>query len=1199
MNNQLSNIAVQYRKFSKGQYIEYTQFNEFLDFFEDQDRLSRVMLQGVGIVCGLKHNLIYTNKLLNSIQLSQGVAVTTDGDLLTLNNTNTVSEDLYVSDLKTIDIENKNYTHFRVYDNFKVNYKAFHEIGGAERQIELWELATANEATADFQLVGDLPDLEDKYLLLYLESYEKDVKPCRGVDCDNHGVQQIRNLKVLVTTKSGLDIILGQDRIQPHPLFIEEILKPEKQERVIVERLILENDIKTKFYSSTIKKMYSAALERGGYGETVFKKINAISQMMGISGADHSGFKMVLEQYLSQDTGFQYAYDVVKDLNDTYSEIIKWLPHSFTKGFPDLDSFPKHVMLGKLVSEVQLDPFRHQFYNSPVLDDDRAIQKVKLLINRFNQQVRNFGNLSFQDRFKIKITPSQKLNPLSNKSIPFYYKMTEELLKSWNFDKTANRSSGENLAYDTGLLSSLEHTKNPNDFNIDRNSFYNIEGHQGMPYDEVFEKVKEIKDKQQLAFDIMVLSMEELVDNKDLFKSYFNEYAEKHPGIEHLRGVERGGTFIIVYESVENPIVFADFSLPYICCTPKIIADLSLPHTVICAEADRMPFTVLPVGGVVKANVDLERNGVEVVDGKYFFNPKQVDASLYGKVINFTVNDKPVSFGVKVTAEPEVLISVSRVDYPEGLSEATTVYLLIDDENFKDYTYSWDFWDNGSYITLTPDAEGRVNFTYVNLDPKRVPTIKVKVSGNGCTQEVAIRDWYEAPKVELFLGDSVICSDYSPIDFIVSPVGGVVTASHGDGVQFVNGKYVFDPTKVDESLYGQTITFKVNDQQTDCSIKVIAKPSVTVDLYSVNYPNGSSTEATVYFKVSGPGFSTYTYAVNGTPVSLVQPGEEWNLSYTFTNLNPENIPVIKVTVTNGGCIQAVEISKWYSPPRVELSLSDKEQDIIVCSDSPYIPFKVSPANGVVEANQGHGVQYIAGQYVFDPKSLEDYLHNTVIKFTVNGQPTTCTATVITQPDVTVEIGQVDYSNSTQAMVNFTVSGASFKNYAYSINGTAVALYTDGDGVGHLSYTINDPKNSPLINVTVSNGKCAQTFAIRGWYNPPAPRVVINSVDFPKGNCCEGASAHNVKAFVESNSATIYLSQVEVFRMKGWGEGALSFDYSWFQVSSNNGKKLPILQSTLNMLELTQLTAGIYVFHFMVIDSKTGFFDTTELELTIE
>jgi len=743
MNNQLSNISTQYRKFSKGQYIEHAQFNEFLDFFEDQDRLSRVMLQGVGIVCGLKPSLIYKSKVLSGIQLSQGVALTTDGDLLTLNNTSEISQDLYVSDLKTVNIESKNYTHFKVYDNFKAKYPSFY---GGRDQIELWELATAQEANSDFQSIDNLPDLENKYLLLYLESYEKEVKPCRGVDCDNHGIQQIRNLKVLVTSTGGINHILERDKVQPHPLFIKDILKPVQQERVITERLILEKGIEAQFSSSDLKEMYVTVLEKDDYGKLLFQKINAISQIMGTPSVDHESFKKILEDYLAKDERFQYVYDVVKDLTDTYSEIIKVLPSAFTKYLPDFVSFPKHVMLGKLISDTQLDSSRHQFYNSPVLDDEKATQRVVLLINRFIQQVQNFKYPSLENEPQIKITPSQKLNPLGNKAVPFYYQTTEEFLKAWNFDKTGNRSSGDNLGYGINFFTPNTNIQDDSlNYNIDKNSFYSIEGHQGMSSEEAFNQIRQIRDQQQLGFDIMVLSFGELKNNKDLFKAYFNEYVEKHPGLEHKRGVERGGTFVMVYTAKgRGTTVIADFSLPYICCTPKTDVKLSLPSNVICAEAARIPFTVIPVNGEVIANVGA---GVEIDGGQYFFNPKLVDPSLHGQEITFTVNGKPTNCSIKVIAQPEVKVVVDHIFYPEGGAIGTTVNMVVSGENFKDYTYSWDFWDNGSFITLKPDEKGNVDYTFYNLIPTRIPAIKVKVSGSGCTQDIAIRDWYDAPEV--------------------------------------------------------------------------------------------------------------------------------------------------------------------------------------------------------------------------------------------------------------------------------------------------------------------------------------------------------------------------------------------------------------------------------------------------------------------
>ena len=743
MNNQLSNISTQYRKFSKGQYIEHTQFNEFLDFFEDQDRLSRVMLQGVGIVCGLQAKPVYKDRLLKAVRLSQGIAVTTDGDLLTLQNTSKVSEELYVSDLKTTGIENKEYTHFRAYDNFKIKYPAFYD---GEKQIELWELATDLEKSADFLTVDHLSNVEDIYLLLYLESYEKEVKPCRGVDCDNHGIQQIRNLKILATNADGILHILKKDGIQPHPLFLKDILKDEKLERVIVDRLISERGPDASFSSEDLKKMYASVLEKYGYGESVFAKVNAIAQMIGIPTVDHQIFKTKLKECLVQLLGFQYAYDIVKDLTSTYSEITALLPKAFTKCFPDLVSFPKHIMLGKLTSDTALDPYRHQLYNAPVLDDEKAGQRIKLLISRFAQQAKKFRySADFEGKAEIKVTPSQKLNTLSNKAVPFYYEISEEFLKTWNFDKTGNRSYRENLGYDTELLLPDAHIQNPVPFNIDRNSFYNIEGHHGVNYQEAFQQIKKIRDEQQLGFDIMVLSFEELVRNKDLSKAYFNDYIQNHPGLEHLHGVEKGGTFVMVYEinGRATPVI-ADFALPYICCTPKVKINLSLPGSTICEKADPIPFTVLPFNGVVTADVDSTLNsGVESRNGLYFFNPQTVSKELHGKEITFSVNGSPADCSIKVISQPEVKIETTSIIHPEGTSVETAVSFHISGGNVADYQYSWDFLGNGSFILMNPDENGNIKYTFYRLDPKRIPAIRVIISGNGCTQTVTVSNWYK------------------------------------------------------------------------------------------------------------------------------------------------------------------------------------------------------------------------------------------------------------------------------------------------------------------------------------------------------------------------------------------------------------------------------------------------------------------------
>lgn len=102
MNTKLDNVTTQYRKFNDNQALTEGQLNEFIDYFEDQDRLSRTRLSGVGVVCGFQSKYVELEILptltektsrpgdmdleipLDTIMITQGAGVTTDGDLITL-----------------------------------------------------------------------------------------------------------------------------------------------------------------------------------------------------------------------------------------------------------------------------------------------------------------------------------------------------------------------------------------------------------------------------------------------------------------------------------------------------------------------------------------------------------------------------------------------------------------------------------------------------------------------------------------------------------------------------------------------------------------------------------------------------------------------------------------------------------------------------------------------------------------------------------------------------------------------------------------------------------------------------------------------------------------------------------------------------------------------------------------------------------
>ncbi|NQY28516.1 MAG: hypothetical protein HRT69_03485 [Flavobacteriaceae bacterium] len=742
MSNQLDKITKQYRKFSKGQFIEHDQFNEFLTHFEDQERLSRTLLSGVGIVCGFAYKPIYNRGALKAINITQGAGVTTDGDVLHLSNISKISKKLGLGDLQTIDITNKEYTSFKAYDNYKVTYDAFHkEVGGKDQQIELWELATTKETTAKHQPITELKNIEDKFLVLYLECYEKEVKPCRGVDCDNHGTQQIANIKMLLTTKEGVEYIIEKDTVYKK----EDVQKLYTGlSDIKLKRIVLE-DIDTA--SNAIKKKYTAIIEDVTLLQEIEKEFGKIAAHFGVPNEFNK--TTVLSKVTAGITtyGFQYGYGFIKDLIATYTEIKELLPALSVSCMPDVPAFPKHLMLGKVLIE-KGEKFRHQFYKSPILDDDKVEERVALLINRFNAQItESKSELIVKTTAQIKITPSQQYQVLGSKAVPFYYDTFEvvdnveqynTLVKNWVSGK---ENKDHTLGYEINSDVPV---------NLQQKSFFRIEGHQGKNYATAFEGLKTQKEAQQLPFDVMLVSLEELKNNKDIFKASFKDYIKKHPGVAHKAGVQPGGTFVMVYESETNNAVIADFSLPYFCCGKLEKTTMSLPTNTICENDAPFAITLEPLSGTVKAYVLVKETKTELTEvisllgGQTMFNPAGVPSNMHGQTITFTVNDQPSEVELIVYPQTKLNASILDIEYDEFNDFATVQFKLeaLSTSNLADIaSYQWSFGDGSTEYTQAPDQNAIIVLHTYDLRKVKKESYAPKLvitNKNGCSTEVLV-----------------------------------------------------------------------------------------------------------------------------------------------------------------------------------------------------------------------------------------------------------------------------------------------------------------------------------------------------------------------------------------------------------------------------------------------------------------------------
>lgn len=782
MNAKLNNITTQYRKFNENQALTDGQLNEFIDYFEDQDRMSRTRLSGVGVACGFKPTFVdpsvelsgseaVDNDATGAIVITQGVGVTTDGDLVTLRRKGGSASEV------TINFSTENYRYYREYKD--VAYYNHFKINGT--QIPLVELLTKSEYDlandkSNIKSVREIANLKNQVVILYLESYSIDEKACEDDNCNNIGAEQVSNLKVLLVDAKVVSELLAKvdakDSLYKLHNGYQDLF--DNLPAIEARRVILNPGIAT---AGNLKTVFQEAI---GEVTSFCNGFNAIAETFNVS-LDLRGDELVkkVKQVLKPTTSglddYQYRYDLLKDLIDTYNEIKSLLLHLNAECCPDIASFPKHLMLGTVNGSQEFGartPYRHAFYHSPVSTrDDENYERIVMLANRFVQKVKAFQSY----KGPVKITPSHLQVRLGDKAIPYYYDVDQSLLTKWNFEKTKTDREIYNLSYHTGNLAAADFIQNPLNYTIDDNDFYRIEGHLGLPFEMAVQNINDLKAKYGLAFDVAVLflnkgergsgdipaetkevSIDELrkellsiskdisrekVDptstllsiskldsklrllNKVDFTSatglpddeitvvkedvrkekitgeLLSDFLERKSGLEHLAGVEPGGTFVLICESEANNQVLADFSLPYLCCSkekpniPPIAMDdkasCLIGQTVVISvmdndyDADNDMLTVVKKSDPSHGTLILNSNGTFTYkhDGSvnledsftYCVNDGKDDSNT--ATVYIGVKSPPVALDDHATTESlgSVNIAVEDNDYDLGNTPLTVV----------------------------------------------------------------------------------------------------------------------------------------------------------------------------------------------------------------------------------------------------------------------------------------------------------------------------------------------------------------------------------------------------------------------------------------------------------------------------------------------------------------------------------------------
>jgi hypothetical protein len=544
----MTDIFNTYPVFERNQVLTSSQLNNMVNYLDQQNRLTRAKLIGMGVVCGLE---IEYDKSENTIAISKGTGITSEGYLIN------------IGDCVTVKYRPYNLPPTTIYEPFvDANNK---------QDIKLFELLTENvKAGADDKLLDDESFLSDKIVLLFIESFDKDLKSCLGKNCDELGKERILTLRKLLIGKIDLQKVL--DRTNTGKL---DAVFPEKFELPVVNMrrvLFNPNEPNSKVYKDFSVNYTTAVLE-------VFEKLmKALAETYDIYRP------LLLESYnelnpfttdpvltklgelqnflndaipaINSYFGVQYVYDLFQDLILGYNEFKDTAFDLMSECSADMTRFPKHLMLGEAMplptTLCESSDYRHYFVQPPIYNLQKLLiqrtialhNRLVLMLESFDLKRINMVKTEEIKAFPIRITPShEKTTQLSLRSIPWYYDLKKKssyaalgtLKRYWNFDisrKCTDEKGGLVLNYEDQLLDqSVAKYKlgTPLFFDIQDYPFLRIEGQSGINVKLVEKRLKSLKAQFDLPFDLIALQLDPNLGSISIdYKCGFEDLQEEY-----------------------------------------------------------------------------------------------------------------------------------------------------------------------------------------------------------------------------------------------------------------------------------------------------------------------------------------------------------------------------------------------------------------------------------------------------------------------------------------------------------------------------------------------------------------------------------------------------------------------------------------------------------------------------------------------
>ncbi|WP_019498215.1 hypothetical protein [Pseudanabaena sp. PCC 6802] len=469
----LAKIDVNYSVFEKDQVLTHEQLNSIANYLDDQNRLTRIMLLGVGIAYGLRVSING-----DTVKVTAGIGVPTDGDLLYFN-------------------QDTIFDRFKLYDKSQPKYSLLYR---EEDMLQVYELVRQGNIDAEAVNFNQFETQVGKsrssmVAVLLMESYIKDNDICSGTDCDNLGQDCLNTPKLLLVDKADIE------NLKPTIVSLNEAASKLNEiipERAIVPRTINTFSELTAIYSTTnntlVRRIVDELPKLYALCSTFFKDIFPIDP----------AWKGKLEEINANfipANGIQYYYDFLKDLAETHNHCLELLFGQTNWNCPDPASFPKHLLLGNLIPNNDPDKNRTPFYPSAITSQPKGqLEHFKFLAKKLDTLIQTFQVPNPNTDSEIRITPSLfEDQPLEERAIPYYYQVDVEKSKAWNYRLTQRKMEARNYSYNANLYSGIT---NPLALQIGRFPFFRIEGHLGKNVAKTLDDIEKQIESYNLPFTV-------------------------------------------------------------------------------------------------------------------------------------------------------------------------------------------------------------------------------------------------------------------------------------------------------------------------------------------------------------------------------------------------------------------------------------------------------------------------------------------------------------------------------------------------------------------------------------------------------------------------------------------------------------------------------------------------------------------------